>query len=205
VLLKKPLPLEKLLELAAELGSDVPFFLLGGTAVGLSRGTELYPLPDPPARPGLLITPGIHVSTAQAYAQLGRTLASAPPPPTIASFQSAAWQIAAASPVATFCGVNDFETVVFRMHPQLKLVKGKLLKLGARPALMSGSGSALFGIFSSRQLRDRAVESLRKDFARDTVHSVTMISRDRYRALWRRQLAAPLDSKTWPPLDRYAR
>ena len=44
VLLGKPLALEKLMELAAELGSDVPFFLLGGTAVGLGRGTELYPI-----------------------------------------------------------------------------------------------------------------------------------------------------------------
>ncbi len=51
LLLEKPLPIEKLMELAAELGSDVPFFLLGGTAVGLGRGTELYPLPDVPAQP----------------------------------------------------------------------------------------------------------------------------------------------------------
>ena len=43
------------LELAAELGSDVPFFLLGGTAAGIGRGTELYPLPDAESRPGLLI------------------------------------------------------------------------------------------------------------------------------------------------------
>src|SRR5580698_2822782 len=55
-LLKKKLSLEKLMELAAELGSDVPFFLMGGTAVGLGRGTELYPLPDVPASSGLLIT-----------------------------------------------------------------------------------------------------------------------------------------------------
>ena len=62
-LLKKKISIEKLLDLAAELGSDVPFFLLGGTAVGLGRGTELYPLPDVPPHPGLLITPDIHSST----------------------------------------------------------------------------------------------------------------------------------------------
>ena len=55
-ILNKKIALEKLMELAAELGSDVPFFLIGGTAVGLGRGTELYPLPDVPASPGLLIT-----------------------------------------------------------------------------------------------------------------------------------------------------
>src|SRR5277367_4914292 len=58
VLLKKPLGIEKLMELAASLGSDVPYFLLGGTAVGLGRGTELYPLPDVAPSPGLLFTPG---------------------------------------------------------------------------------------------------------------------------------------------------
>src|SRR5262249_31447426 len=49
--------------IAAELGSDVPFFLLGGTAVGIDRGTELFPLPDVPAMTGVLVAPGIHVST----------------------------------------------------------------------------------------------------------------------------------------------
>ena len=63
-LLNKRLPFEKLLELAAELGSDVPFFLMGGTAIGLGRGTELYPLPDAQNWPGLLLTPEIHSSTA---------------------------------------------------------------------------------------------------------------------------------------------
>ncbi len=81
-LLGKTIPLEKLMELAAELGSDVPFFLIGGTAVGLGRGTELYPLPDVPPRPGLLITSGIHSSTASAYAALNRE-ASGETSPTI--------------------------------------------------------------------------------------------------------------------------
>jgi 4-diphosphocytidyl-2-C-methyl-D-erythritol kinase len=201
LLLGKPLPIEKLMELAAGLGSDVSFFLLGGTAVGLGRGTELYPLPDAASRPALLVAPGIHVSTKEAYSQLGRELRSDSPAPAIDNFQSAAWRIADSSPEE---GVNDFERVVFRLHPQLKSIKGKLLKLGARPALMSGSGSSLFGIFPSRQLRDRAAESCKKEFTESKVYSVTMVSRSRYRALWRRQLAAPMDSKVWPPQDRYA-
>ena len=115
-----------------------------------------------------------------------------------------AWRIANASPSEDWGGANDFENVVFGLHPQLKSIKGKLLRLGARPALMSGSGSSLFGIFPNRELRDRAVESFRKEFAKDKVYSVTMISRSRYRSLWRRQLAAPMDSNVWPPQDRYA-
>jgi 4-diphosphocytidyl-2-C-methyl-D-erythritol kinase len=203
LLLRKPLPIEKLMELAAGLGSDVPFFLLGGTALGLGRGTELYPLPDIPARPALLIAPGIHVSTPDAYARLGRELTTGPSAPTIDSFQSVAWRIANASPNEDWGAINDFEAVVFGLHPQLKSIKGKLLKLGARPALMSGSGSSIFGIFPSRQLRDRAVESFKKEFE-NKVYSVSMISRGRYHSLWRRQLAVPMESKVWPPQDRYA-
>ncbi len=68
-LLGKPLPIEKLMELAAGLGSDVPFFLLGGTALGLGpRDGALSVARSFHARPALLIAPGIHVSTAEAYA-----------------------------------------------------------------------------------------------------------------------------------------
>src|SRR5271166_4727703 len=90
VLLKKPLGMEKLMELAASLGSDVPFFLLGGTAVGLGRGTEVYPLPDLASLPGLMITPGIHVSTADAYLALNRELTSAGP---VNEFQAVTWNV----------------------------------------------------------------------------------------------------------------
>jgi 4-diphosphocytidyl-2-C-methyl-D-erythritol kinase len=205
ILLRKPLPMEKLMEMATGLGSDVPFFLLGGTAVGLSRGTELYPLSDIRPRPALLLAPGIHVTTAEAYAKLGRQSIACSSSPVIDGFQAVVRRMADSSPGDEWGCVNDFETVVFRLHPQLKSIKGKLLKLGARPALMSGSGSSLFGIFPNRELRDRAVESLRKEFAQDQVYSVTMVSRSRYRALWRRQLIGSLESKVWPPQERYAK
>jgi 4-diphosphocytidyl-2-C-methyl-D-erythritol kinase len=203
VLLKKRLPLEKLMELAAELGSDVPFFLMGGTAIGLGRGTELYPLPDAQNWPGLLLTPEIHSSTAAAYAALQRKVLDEVPGRILNKFQAAV--IASQSPIAN-CQpptVNDFETVVFHQHPQLKSMKGKLLKLGAWRAMMTGSGSALFGLFPSRELRDRAAGLFRRDFAEDQVHPFTMVSRSRYRALWWRQLAVSSENRTWPPQDRY--
>ena len=164
VLLGKPLSLDRLLELAAELGSDVPFFLIGGTAVGLGRGTELYPLADVAARHALVITPGIHSATPEAYRALDRESACEPPPSLVRAFQPVAWQIESHWLNPGSAWTNDFESVVFREHSQLKSIKGKLQKLGARPALMSGSGSALFGMFSSRELRDRAFDSFRKEF-----------------------------------------
>ncbi|HYL39294.1 MAG TPA: 4-(cytidine 5'-diphospho)-2-C-methyl-D-erythritol kinase [Bryobacteraceae bacterium] len=196
-LLGKALPLEKLIQLASELGSDVPFFLLGGTAAGVGRGTELYPLTDFPKRPVLLVAPGVHVSTASAYQALGRTRESEPARAP-SDFLSVAWG-------ASEAWTNDFERVVFSLHPQLKSIQGKLRKLGARTALMSGSGSCIFGIFESHEKRDRAAVSFRADFPGYEVHPVTMVSRGQYRALWRRQLAAFVDSNLWPLQDRYAK
>jgi 4-diphosphocytidyl-2-C-methyl-D-erythritol kinase len=196
-LIGKRLPLEKLIELGTELGSDVPFFLLGGTAVGLGRGTELYPLLDVPSSPGLLITPEIHSSTAAAYEALRRETLPAAPTDMINGFQAVAWDLAGG-------WTNDFETVVFHQHPQLESMKGELLKLGAWRAMMTGSGSALFGLFANRPQRDRAAAAFRKELPSNRVYPFSMVSRGRYRALWRRQLAISPENKTWPPQDRYA-
>jgi 4-diphosphocytidyl-2-C-methyl-D-erythritol kinase len=199
-LLKKSLSVDKMIELGTELGSDVPFFLLGGTAVGVGRGTELYPLPDVPASPGLLITSEIHSSTAAAYQALKRKVLPAPTPDIINKFQVVTWNMGHHS-----CWENDFEMVVFEQHPQLKSMKGKLLKLGAWRAMMTGSGSALFGLFANRELRDRAAGSFRQELPGNRVYPFTMVSRGRYQSMWWRQLAVSSESKTWPPQDRYAR
>jgi 4-diphosphocytidyl-2-C-methyl-D-erythritol kinase len=203
VLLKKRLSLEKLMELAAELGSDVPFFLMGGTAIGLGRGTELYPLPDAQKWPGLVLTPEIHSSTAAAYGALKRKVLGEGSGAIINNFQFVVQSASSPSPDPQSPFANDFEAVVFHQHPQLKSMKGKLLKSGAWRAMMTGSGSALFGLFPSRELRDRAVGLFRKDFASDRVYPFTMVNRSRYRALWWRQLAVSSESRTWPPQDRY--
>ena len=70
----KRLAPEDLSSIAARLGSDVPFFLHGGTVLGLGRGEELYPLPDQASAQGLLVVPAIHSSTAEAYRDLSRTI-----------------------------------------------------------------------------------------------------------------------------------
>ena len=205
MLLKKPLPFEKLTELAAELGSDVPFFLTGGTAVGIGRGTEVYPLPETPSSPGLIIATGVHSSTAAAYQALQRAPLGELSPAILNNFQAVAGAAPNYQTNPTPLWTNDFEPVVFRQHPQLKSIKGKLLKLGARRAMMTGSGSALFGLFPSRELRDRAAEWFRKEFKSYQVYPFATITRGRYQTLWRRQLEVSPGNRTWPPQDRYAK
>jgi 4-diphosphocytidyl-2-C-methyl-D-erythritol kinase len=204
-LLGKHVPFEKLSELAAELGSDVPFFLTGGTAVGIGRGAEVYPLPDVAGRPGLLIVPGIHSSTAEAYQALRREALEEISPSILHKFQGVACATPNYQTNPSPAWINDFEMVVFGQHPQLKSIKGKLLKLGAWRAMMTGSGSALFGLFPGRELRDRAAEWFRKEFSSYQVYPFAMVTRSRYQALWRRQLAVSPENRTWPPQDRYAR
>lgn len=203
VLTGRPLTLEVLIEMGAKLGSDVPFFLFGGSAIGVGSGAELYPCPEPPAKLGLLVTPGVHVSTADAYRGLRRDLTPGLTSRNIEGFQSLAWRMGDNEPVKYWNVVNDFEAVVFGQHPQLKAIKGKLLKLGAKPALMSGSGSTLFGIFENRASRDAAARVLRANMGPNTVHSISLVSRARYRAMWRRQLSAHMTGEAWPPQSRY--
>ncbi len=203
VLTGRKLDWPALFDLGAQLGSDVPFFLLGGTAVAVGRGTELYPLPDHAPGAGLVVAPNIHVSTAEAYRALSAQLTAESQQNKIVSFQSTAWRgiPPCAIEAESSWGQNDFETVVFRRHPALKSIKQGLLKLGARPALMSGSGSAVFGLFPEREKLPRAIQSLGKE----RVFPITLVSRPRYRSEWWRRLGAHTKQNLWPPQSRYER
>ena len=198
VLIRRKLPLEALGEAASCLGSDVPFFLLGGTAVAVGRGTELYPLPELKPAYGLVVAPGIHVSTAQAYRDLdsARKLTSIRLQNTISSFQSSVWQ---EGQCPSERAENDFEPVVFASHPRLSAVKRQLKKVGGSPALLSGSGSALFAVFGSREQASEA----RASFGKEQVFPIRFVTRAAYRALWRRQLGSQIAGKVWPPQSRY--
>jgi len=196
MLAARPLGMPVLMRLAAELGSDVPFFLLGGAAIALGRGTELYPLPDGAPRSGLVIAPEVHVSTASAYRALTPRLTTESQENKIVSFQSQAWgEVCEASSAGS---VNDFETVVFEQFPQLAVIKRRLIKLGAKPAMMTGSGSALFGLFGTRAQVVRAAKS----FVDERVFPITLVSRAHYRRLWRQALKPYVEGNLWPPLSR---
>jgi 4-diphosphocytidyl-2-C-methyl-D-erythritol kinase len=202
VLAGRRIPLARLIELAAELGSDVPFFLLGGTAVALGRGTELYPLPEAAPARGLLVVPELEIRTPEAYRALGRRLTSSVRPSMISSFQSWVWERLESlrpGPVLA-AGENDFEPVVFARHPRLQTLTLELERLGAKPAMLSGSGSALFGLFASPEALQRA----RSQFPGEKVIPFSLVSRARYRRVWWRQLEGHLRAPGWPPESRYA-
>jgi 4-diphosphocytidyl-2-C-methyl-D-erythritol kinase len=169
---------------AASLGSDVPFFLAGGRALGIGRGAEIYPLPDLPVRWLVIVAPGIPISTAEAYRRLSPGLTSGSWEAKIDRFCSSVCEHGWGDFRAEL--ENDFEAVVFRMHPELERLKARLLRLGARPALLCGSGSALFGMFADRRQALRARESLALDNGQCFV--VKTVSRAAYEALWRKWL-----------------
>jgi len=178
--LGKALPGAERLQLAAEVGSDVPLFLIGGTVLGLGRGEEVYPLPDLPALPCVMAIPSVGVSTKLAFQALdARMAASALTFPhagdklsELSRVLAAVWSRDGAE--SGLSGVNrrtvdlaenpllalvrtgienDFEEVAFSQHPSLRSTKRELV--GSDPgaaifACLSGSGSALFGLYASQ-------------------------------------------------------
>ena len=191
----RPLDLRKLSEIGQQLGSDVPFFLLGGTAAGIGRGTELFPLPDMPPKQGVLVAPGLHVNTAQAYRDLSPHLTTELQQNKMVSFQSVAWDTRSLASAR-----NDFEAVVFEQHRKLATLKKRLVRAGATAALMTGSGSALFGLFPDRNGISRARELL----GAVQTFPIWLVGRARYRALWRRALKEHTTPGLWPLQSRYS-
>lgn len=186
----KRIAVADLVRLAESLGSDVPFFLFGGTAVGLSRGTEIYPLPDLPPLAALVVFSGIHVSTAEAYQALNRPALTSPPDsPILREFQTITWNLARSS-LNQLPLHNDFEEAVFGMHGELAAQIRKLRKLGAKPALMTGSGSAVFGVFETFA----AARSAASKFPAGSAFPVRFLPRRQYKRIWRRSLELTADA-----------
>jgi 4-diphosphocytidyl-2-C-methyl-D-erythritol kinase len=184
------------LKLAAEVGSDVPLFLLGGTVLGLGRGEEVYPLPDLPGMACAVAVPGVGVSTAAAFRELdarqvtegvgvvgagnGSQLTSLGLPDRLKELSralAAVWTTDGAELGGTgiSCSAgdlaenpllalvrtgieNDFEEVVFSQHPSLRSTKRELMGSDSGAgnpgravyAALSGSGSALFGLYRTQ-------------------------------------------------------
>ncbi len=187
-LLKKPPAPETLTEIAAGLGSDVPFFLQGGRAIGVGRGEEVYPLPEPPKQWLLLLTPYLHSSTPEAYRDLAKARQGSLTPldkRRIINVFSSGIGVprgrAAQSPAGALA--NDFEEIIFHRFPKLAVLKSRLIKVGARDSALSGSGSALFGLFATRQAAEDAWDGLGKVEA--GVFVVSTVTRRTCAAAWR--------------------
>ena len=200
--LRKRLSQAERLRIAAEVGSDLPCFLVGGTALGVGRGEVVFPLEDLPTMPCVIATPAIGVSTPKAFADWDELMARAEraserstggdartyassgkltvvtPSDRIKRFGHvlSAWLSDASGASArggsraesllldlVRTGIeNDFERVVFPQYPELRDIKGVLERAGALYASLSGSGSALYGLFRTRDAAKRAVAKLKE-------------------------------------------
>jgi 4-diphosphocytidyl-2-C-methyl-D-erythritol kinase len=195
--LKKRTPPAARLRTAAEVGSDLPLFLVGGTVLGVGRGEEVYPQPELPAIPLVIVTPGIGVSTPRAFAdwdamQLTHTGASDRLIEAGRMFSS--WLCGSTdtgAPVRSGSRVgsllldlvrtgieNDFEKVVFSHYPELRDIKRALERAGAVYASLSGSGSALYGLFRTPEAAAKAAARLQKQGL--TAHTTVTLTRAQY-------------------------
>ena len=205
---------EERLRLAAEVGSDLPLFLVGGTVLGVGRGEEVYPLADLPALDCVIVTPEVGVSTPQAFADwdiknqgAGRRekgvakLTAESRSDKLNRFSRAvfAWLSGSSTGVPAKAsgdraeallldlvraGIeNDFESVVFPQHPELRAVKRALERAGAAYASLSGSGSAVYGLFQSQGLAHNAATRLSAD-GMPAVATKTLTRREYWKRLW---------------------
>ncbi len=154
-------------DLARQLGADVPYFLEGGTVLGLDRGDSLYPLFDRPASWVVLSIPPFGVSTADAFAWFDR------------EWRTRGNRVRSRR---TDAAANDLEPVVAAHHPEVTRLVRALRHAGATLAAMSGSGSAVFGLFDRRRDAVAAVRSLGAHLGGRRILTRT-IDRDTYRRL----------------------
>lgn len=147
----------KLHEMALEIGSDVSFFLKGGTALGLGRGEKLEPVDLPMNYHVLLINPDLHISTAWAYSRVIIGLTNGE---KIGKFRALLqkphldmWQNALN---------NELESVVFQKYPELQKIKDQLYARGAFYASLSGSGATIYGLFHERKHAEKAQSFFRR-------------------------------------------
>lgn len=211
--LRRRIPMERKLRLAAKVGSDVPLFLIGGTVMGRGRGEKVSALPDLPAFSCVLVTPEIGVSTPVAFAAWdkmqaerrgrsgsgkgltdpaafdkirgfsrrmgGRLTGTASGVPGVRTARDRAEALLLDLVRA---GIeNDFEAVVFPQHPELREVKKRLVREGAAFASLSGSGSAVYGLFASRQKAAQAAARLRRQGL--AAQATRTLSRREYRRM----------------------
>lgn len=170
------LSIDELSKLGSDLGADVPFFFYGGTASGTGTGSRVSSLSDQPTKKLVIITPAASVSTKDAYKALNAPSLTSQNPISIltSSFAEPVLNGGDQSPLH-----NDFEAVIFEMKPEIERAKNALLDAGARGALLTGSGSSVFGLFDDDADRQRGINNLEIESGW-RVFSCSTISRSEY-------------------------
>lgn len=146
----------RLEKLALSLGADVPFFVRAQPARARGIGERLSPISRLARFWLVILYPGFPVSTARIYQSLAATLTKTKVNTSIAT------SLKSPDTIPSLLH-NDLETVALKMHSGIRLLKNKLLREGAAGGLMSGSGSAVFGIFRSKKTAEKAYHRLRKE------------------------------------------
>ena len=178
-----------LLPLARSLGADVPFFLFGGTALGLARGDEVYPLHHQVRGHVVLALPGRPVSTAAVFARIDARLTPRENSNNIFRFVSSDLGGSSALRILT----NELESAALEEAPDLKhqvrRIRGFLVREGASLASLSGSGSSYYGLFDDATGAGRAQAALRE--AGFHALRTRTLSLDQYGRAWSRSLGTP--------------
>ncbi|MDO8527992.1 MAG: 4-(cytidine 5'-diphospho)-2-C-methyl-D-erythritol kinase [Deltaproteobacteria bacterium] len=161
-------PPQKLAEIGVKLGADVPFFIYDGPALVEGIGDEIKPLDKLPNLWIILVNPGVHVATPWAYSAWDNrrsvqnvSASSCEPGKNLTEKNQSVRSRHTLEEVIQVLH-NDFESVVIPEYPEIQRVKEALLKAGALGALMSGSGSTVFGLFETKETRDNAVNKIEK-------------------------------------------
>jgi 4-diphosphocytidyl-2-C-methyl-D-erythritol kinase len=153
-----PLPTARLADLGAELGADVPFFIYGRTANVSGVGKHIVPTTLGACLPLVLCSDGYALSTGRVYAQMDRPGLSLTTRPTISNI---APFVEGRKPFTDLL-VNDLEEAAGRIHPEVLSLKARVMEEGAQAALMTGSGSAVFGVCANMQSAAHAAARLRR-------------------------------------------
>lgn len=158
---------ERLMELGAGLGADVPYFFEGGQCLGRGKGEILSPLSDLSPVFLVLVCPNFPISTARIYDAL--ILTSPPKESRITKFlESGDFSLLK----------NDLEKTVFRLYPQLQRIKRQLSDSEAVVSLISGSGSSVFGLFFEKEKAEKALRGIGGE---NTALIVKTVSRGDYK------------------------
>jgi 4-diphosphocytidyl-2-C-methyl-D-erythritol kinase len=170
-------PREVLADIAAKLGSDVPFFLYGGSALGTGRGELVEPIDDKPQEYMIVVTPGCEVPTKDAYASIKASNLTLNDSNRILQICRVNAEFADPGNAAL---QNDLEKSVLTAYPEIARVKERLLWSGAKRVMLSGSGASVFAVFEKEETRQATLKALDSE-STWRKFAVATISREQYR------------------------